>query len=158
MGASDMVHLVVKRDGRLVRPNVDPAGSATARINNFEPRATWPLKGGGWMPITTWGYRLEEPGEYRIEGIPQIFSGYAVSYMDTTTIRSNQVAFMLVQDSSAAASCAPEVEERAKARELTPTEEKALSDSLRSASIHKMRALVDSLEGTKDWRRDTTIK
>ena len=158
MGPADMVHLVIKRDGRLVQPNVSPAGRASSSTNHFAPRETRPLGRGGWIPITKWGYRLEEPGEYRIEGIPQIFSGWAIKDMDTTTIRSNQVGFTLVRDSSADASCAPEVEERPKARKLTPAEEKARTDSLQKASVHKMRGLVDSLVGTKDWRRDTTIK
>ena len=110
------------------------------------------------MPITKWGYRLEEPGEYTIEGIPQIASGFAIRDMDTTTIRSNQVAFTLVRESSARASCAQEVKPQPEPRKLTPAEEKARADSLQKASVHKMRGLIDSLVGSKDWRNDTTIK
>jgi hypothetical protein len=152
MGAADMIHLVVKRNGLLIQPNVRPEGSASAYPARFSPRAALPLAEGRWVPITYWGYKLAEAGEYRIEGIPQISGGFAIA--DTTTVRSNQVTFTLSRDSTAHASCPQRVEERPKAHKLTPAEVETRSDSLRAATRAKIGAMVE----TKNWRHDTTGK
>ncbi len=154
MGTADMIHLAIKRSGQLVHPNVEPAGSATMSASNFEPRASWPLANGIWVPITFWGYKLEEAGEYTIEGIPQIWSAYRGQAADTTTVRSNQAAFTLSQDSINHASCAQKGEEGLRAHKPTPAEMKNRSDSLRTATMAKVRAMVD----TVDSRHDTTVK
>lgn len=149
MGAGDMIRLVIRRNGTLVQPNAEPAGSASAEPAGFQPGETWPLTGNRWLPITTWGYSLEEAGEYSIEGIPQIAGGYAIT--DKTTVRSNHVTFTLRVGSSAHASCGRQVEARPKARKRTPAELRARTDSLQTASRNRLRAMVD----TMDWRHDT---
>ena len=154
MGVSDMVHLVIKHNGRLLRPNSRPNGSATVVTAGFQPHAVRPLANGQWVPITFWGYKLDEAGGYTIEGIPQIWSGYRESVSDTTTIRSNQIAFTLSGGSSPHVSCDNKLEGRTKPNKLTPAEVRTLSDSLRTTTMEKFRAMVD----TANWRNDTTVK
>lgn len=102
-GASDMVHLVIKRAGQPLKPNVEPAGSASRTMASFPPRAVGPLASGQWVPITDWGYQIQEAGDYTIEGVPQIWGPLAAP--DTVTVRSNQVAFSIQHSSKAHASC-----------------------------------------------------
>jgi hypothetical protein len=151
MGASDMVHLVIRRNGQLVRPTVEPAGSSTAMPARFTPHASWPLANGQWVPLTYWGYKLEGEGRYTIEGVPQIWSGWKGEVSDTATLRSNTVAFGLDRTSTRHASCRVRYPP-ASSRRLTQAEMKALSDSVRSATIEKFRAMVD----TGKWRHDST--
>jgi hypothetical protein len=151
MGASDMIHLIIRRNGRLVRPNVEPAGSASAQSARLTPHASWPLANGQWVPLTYWGYELESAGGYTIEGIPQISSAWKGEISDTVTLRSNTVAFALDRASTTHASCRVQ-HPPASSHRFTQAEMKALSDSVRSATIEKFRAMVD----TGKWRHDST--
>jgi hypothetical protein len=155
-GTADMVHLVVKRNGQVVHPNVEPAGSASASIANFQPRAAWPLADGQWVPITFWGYRLEEPGQYTIVGIPQIWSGYRETKPDTTTVRSNEVAFTVKAQSVAHASCNVANVEVHKPRRA---EAKARADSVLEATRAKMGGVVQAkMEEDAKRKQGTTDK
>jgi hypothetical protein len=97
MGPSDMIHLVVKRDGKLVPQNTPEAGTPGIQMlrATLDPHEPWPLGKEQWLPITDFGYNLQEVGRYTIEGVPQV--GNQTRRVDTQSVRSNTVTFTITK-------------------------------------------------------------
>jgi hypothetical protein len=90
-----MIHLVVKRAGKLVGQNTSEAGTAGIRVLGAQlpPGETLALDGGRWLPLSDFGYKLQEPGQYTIQGVPQI--GNQSEGVDTRSARGNAVTFTI---------------------------------------------------------------
>jgi hypothetical protein len=119
LGPSDMIHLVVKRNGKLLTENTGEGGTAgiqvpggvlaphhtllqvnvgTLRVVRVGERTSASLVGHKierWLPLTQFGYELDEPGHYTIEGVPQI--GNRAHMVDTRSGRSNVVTFTITK-------------------------------------------------------------
>jgi hypothetical protein len=95
MGASDMVHLVVKRAGKLVEQNTSEAGTGGIQVPGAQlrPGVALALDSGRWLPLSDFGYKLQEPGQYTIQGVPQI--GNQSEGVDTQSARGNAVTFTI---------------------------------------------------------------
>ena len=150
MGAGDMIRLVIRRNGTLVQPHVEPAGSASAEPAGFQPGETWPLTGNRWLPITTWGYSLKRGGRVQYRGNTSGWRGVRHHGQDYRPIKPRDLhAPRRIVGSTFL--CGRQVEARPKARKRTPAELRARTDSLQTASRNRLRAMVD----TMDWRHDT---
>jgi hypothetical protein len=110
----ELVKLVVKRDGKIIQPNMNPVrsmllsdaepanvfpakdgGRSSFRLEVLEAHKTLPLNNGDWLPLTEWGYQPQEPGRYSIRGIPQIKNEFGSA--DSVTVRSNLAGFTIIK-------------------------------------------------------------
>jgi hypothetical protein len=119
LGPSDMIHLIVRREGKLIQQNRPEGGTAGIQVIGavLPPDGELPqvnvgrahlghhghkvvgLRSGHeverWLPLTQFGYQLEKPGQYTVEGVPQI--GNRARIADTRPGRSNVVTFTITR-------------------------------------------------------------
>lgn len=85
------VLLVIRRNGASIQATTEPWGIAGSSISTSlaaHQTVTWIWdQKFEWIPLEAWGYHLQEPGTYTIQGIPQITGPRIVE--DLTTVRSN---------------------------------------------------------------------
>jgi hypothetical protein len=94
----DLFRLVVRRDGELILPRNPRRGRAwiTLAWVTLKPHIPRSITAERWLPITDWGYALQEPGRYTIETIPVMMDqSFRHLVQDTLTIRSNQATFTI---------------------------------------------------------------
>ncbi len=90
-----MFRLMVTRNGQPVRPETDVENTAgiTLAVYELKPNTPREISSIFWLPLTMWGYRIREPGDYAIQAIPHMYSLRGHLIQDTSEVRSNKARF-----------------------------------------------------------------